>query len=291
MPSFSNKKQLRFVIQLGKGTFDASDNNIITFQGFRASATIEKAGGVQMGTLDARIYGVAMQDMNSLTSLQWSVDYATKNVIQVFAIDGEVESMVFSGTILKAWGNYNAPPDVYLDIQANTAHIPLITASKPITFKDEKDVSELMSDIAKAMNFQFENNNVHSKIRDVYLAGTLIDQARELAFAADFDLYINDTTVAITNKYSPRAGDIPEISPESGMIGYPTFDSIGVTLRTMYNPAIIFGGSISVVSAIEKASGQWTVACLSHLLEAETIGGAWQSTIRGVFNGRTAIVK
>jgi len=57
MPSFSNKKQLRFVITLGTGKFGSSNNDTVTLQGFRAIAEIDKAGGMMMGTLKAKIYG------------------------------------------------------------------------------------------------------------------------------------------------------------------------------------------------------------------------------------------
>ena len=64
--SFDAKKQLRFVITLGTSTFDAAGKyDQIVLQGFRASVDIDKAGGVQMGTLRAKIYGVSQSDMNT----------------------------------------------------------------------------------------------------------------------------------------------------------------------------------------------------------------------------------
>jgi hypothetical protein len=62
--SFQNKKALRFIITLGTGKFGSSNNNQITLQGFRATVDIDKAGGTQMGTLKAQIFGVSQSDMN-----------------------------------------------------------------------------------------------------------------------------------------------------------------------------------------------------------------------------------
>ena len=56
MPSFENKKALRFVITLGTGKFGSSNNDTITLQGFRASADIDKAGGMMMGTYSFQPY-------------------------------------------------------------------------------------------------------------------------------------------------------------------------------------------------------------------------------------------
>ena len=86
MSSFTNKKALRFVINLATGTFGSSNNNQITLQGFRSIVDIDKAGGMMMGTLRARIYGVSQADMNSITTLQWQPGYLiNKNTVQVSA--------------------------------------------------------------------------------------------------------------------------------------------------------------------------------------------------------------
>ena len=83
MPSFENKKALRFVITLGTGKFGSSNNDTITLQGFRASADIDKAGGMMMGTLRAKIYGVKQADMNSVTTLQWKPGTLIPNTVVV----------------------------------------------------------------------------------------------------------------------------------------------------------------------------------------------------------------
>jgi hypothetical protein len=81
MPSFSNKKALRFVITLGTGKFGSSNNDRVTLQGFRAIADIDKAGGMMMGTLKAKIYGVKQADMNSITTLQWKRQTWIQNTV------------------------------------------------------------------------------------------------------------------------------------------------------------------------------------------------------------------
>ena len=105
--SFDNKKALRFVITLGTGKFGSSNNDQITLQGFRASVDIDKAGGVQMGTLRAKIYGVSQSDMNTCTSFTMQAPrdggyLYQPNTVEVFAIDGDVETLVFAGNIVNA---------------------------------------------------------------------------------------------------------------------------------------------------------------------------------------------
>ena len=285
MPSFDSKKQLRFVVTLGTGKFGSSNNDVVTLQGFRATADIDKAGGMMMGTLRAKIYGVQQADMNSVTTLMWKPGTRIANTVEVFAIDGAVETLVFAGNIVNAWGDYQSMPDVFLHIQAQACFFNGLQAVQPLSIKGGIDVAVVMARIAKDMGLGFENNNVSVMLTDVYVANTLKEQALELARAANLSLYIDDKVLAITNKYAPREGMIPEISAQSGLVGYPTFDGIGVNFQTLFNPAITFGGSIKLKTDVKAAEGDWIVTSVAHRLESEKPGGAWFSTVRGNVNG------
>jgi hypothetical protein len=289
MLSYS-KKELRFIITLGTGKFGSSSNDQIILQGFRATADIDKAGGMMMGTLRAKIYGVKQDDMNSITTLQWKPGSLIPNTVEVYAVEPDAETLVFAGNIVNAWGDYQGMPDVFLHIQAQAAYFNGLRAVKPFSIKGGVDAAVVMERIATDMGLAFENNNVSVMLTDVYLANTLKEQALELARMCNFTLYIDDKVLAITNKYSPRKGLIPEISAQSGLIGYPTFDGIGVNFQTVFNPAVAFGGAVKLTTDIERAAGEWVVVSVSHRLESEKPGGAWFSTIRGNLNG-LAVVK
>jgi len=285
MPSFEHKKALRFVIRLGTAKFDSSDNDTITLQGFRAIVDIDKAGGMTMSTLRAKIYGVKQSDMNSITTLQWKPGTAIPNTVEVYAIDGPAETLVYAGNIVNAWGDYQNMPDAFLHIQAQACYFNGLQAVQPLSIKGGIDVAVVMARIAKDMGLVFENNNVSVMLTDVYVANTLKEQALELARAANFSLYIDDKVLAITNKYAPRKGDIPEISAQSGLVGYPTFDGVGVQFQTLFNPAITFGGRVKLKTDVQRAAGEWIVTSVAHRLESEKPGGAWFSTVRGNANG------
>lgn len=289
MPSFDSKKQLRFVVTLGTGKFGSSNNDQITMQGFRAIADIDKAGGMMMGTLRAKIFGVKQADMNSVTTLMWKPGTRIANTVEVFAIDGAAETLVFAGNIVNAWADYQNMPDVFLHIQAQAAYFNGLRAVTPLSIKGGINAAVVMERIAKDMGLTFENNNVNVILTDVYLANTLKEQALELAKACNFSLYIDDKILAITNKYEPRKGIIPEISAQSGLVGYPTFDGIGVNFQILFNPAITFGGSVKLTTDVEQANGEWIIVSVSHRLESEKPGGAWFSTIRGNQNGLAII--
>ena len=285
MPSFDNKKQLRFVITLGTGKFGSSDNDTITLQGFRTTADIDKAGGMMMGTLRAKIYGVKQADMNSVTTLQWKPGTLIPNTVEVYAIDGPAETLVFAGNIVNAWADYQSMPDVFLHIQAQAGFFNQLQAATPRSFKGAVDVATTMAQIAKDMGYTFENNGVDIKLVDVYLPNTNMEQARALQQMAGIDMYLDDNILAIAPRNGTRRLPIPLISPATGLVGYPTFDGVGVNFQALFNPAVTFGGSIKLETDVQQAAGEWVVTSVSHRLECERPGGAWFSSIRGNANG------
>jgi hypothetical protein len=283
MPSFSNKKELLFVIALGTGTFGSSSNNQITIRGFRSTVDIDKGGGMMFAHLRAQIYGVSQSDMNSITTLQYKALTVQPNTISVYAIDGQQQTLVFQGNIVNAWGNYQSMPDVFLQIDAQAAYLNQLQVIGPSSYQGTADAATIMGQLAATMGYAFENNGVSVPLSNVYLPGTGIDQARALARAAGIWWGIDNGILWITAQYKPRASSttIPEISPQSGLRGYPTFDGQGyINFECLFNPAITFLGHIRLVTSIPKASGQWTVVGVAHRLESEKPGGAWFSTVR-----------
>ena len=285
MPSFSNKKQLRFLITLGTGKFGSSNNNQITLQGFRSQIDIDKAGGMMMGTLRAKIFGVSQSDMNSATTLQWKTGLLIPNTIEVFAIDGAAETLVFAGNVVNAWADYQNMPDVFLHVQAQAAFFNQLKPISPRSFKGQIDAASVMSQIARDLGYSFENNGVSVRLTDVYLPNTGLEQAKDLARAAGCDLYLDDKTLAITPPNMPRKGVVPLMSPTSGLIGYPTFDGVGVNFQSLFNPAVTFGGAIKLETDVQQAAGQWIVTSVAYRLESEKPGGAWFMQIRGNQSG------
>lgn len=285
MPSFENKKELRFLITLGTGTFGSTSQNQITLEGYRATVDVDKAGGMMMGTLRAQIWGVRQSDMNAITTLQWKPRAIIPNTVAVYAIDGTQETLVFTGNIVNAWGDYQSMPDVFLQIQAQSAYFNQLQPVPPSSFRGTVDVATLMAKLATSMGYSFENNGVSVQLANPYLPNTAMEQAKALARAAGVDLYLDNNILAITPPNTPRGSVIPEISPLSGLKGYPTFDGVGVNFQMLFNPAVIFGGSVKLSTSIPQAAGQWIVTSIGHRLEAEKPNGAWFSTVRGNASG------
>lgn len=284
MPSFDNKKALRFVITLGSDNpkFDDAGSDQIILQGYRAGVTCDNAGWVQMGELRAEIFGLSQSDMNAITSYPLRITEATRNKIVIYAIDGDQESVVFAGNLIKAWPDYSRMPDVCLRIQAQTAYSAALAAIAPRSFKGSCNVADVMRQIANSMGYAFENAGVDVTLADVYLANTNLEQARDLAKAAGVELNIERNILSIWPKGAYRNSAIPLISPDTGLVSYPSFDGTFLRFDTLYNPTLITGGLFKVESENKAAKGQWQVLRMSHRLDSEKPGGAWFSSVVGV---------
>lgn len=283
MPSFSDKKQLKFIITVN------ADKVVLT--GFRATVDVDKAVGMIGGTLRAKIYGVHESDMHSITTLALqSAKYAEMqwqpNQIDVFTVEGATETLIYQGNIVNAWADYAGMPDVFLSIQAQAAYRYAIAPSAPKSYKGSIDVATIMAALAAEMSLTFENNGVSVQLADVYLANTALEQAKTLAKTAGIVMVIDDNVLAIcpTNG-SRKTPEPPLISLGTGLVGYPTIDVAGVTMQCLFNPAIRFMHQFQLVSDQVRASGLWVATCVSLRLDSEKPGGGWFMVVRGNFDG------
>ena len=285
MNSFSNSKNLRFVITLGTGKFGSSNNNQITLEGYRASVNIDKAGGMMMGQLNAQIFGMTLADMNSVTTLRYGPIRGIVNHIDVYAIDGTQQTLVFTGDIINAWADFSGQPEVFLTISAQSTYGKRMTPAPVRSYKGQVDVASIMASIAQTMGYSFENAGVNGQITNPYLHGSLLDQALALAKAANIWMFIDNNTLAISKPNTPRKGLIPLLSPNSGTRGYPTFDGTGITLTCLFSPALQFGGAFKVDTSLPQAQGEWIAISIAYQLQSQTDGGAWFATVKGNKNG------
>lgn len=281
MPSFDNKKGLRVTITLANGkTFDNGKDQII-IEGFRTTLEVNLAGDMQLGTANIRIFGLSKSVMDSCTSLMWEDNRSIiQNTITIVAIDGFQESLCFSGNIVQAFGDFQGIPDVCLYVQAVSLREAAVKSVPPLSFKGACDVASVFQQIAASVNKSFENNGVKVQLYDVYLPSTATEQMRELAKMADISWGVDGDIIWIAPKGFGRGDFIPLISKETGLVGYPTPDGVGITFITLYNPAIRQNGKIQVLSDVLRANGTWIVNSMTLSLTSELPDGQWFAIVR-----------
>ena len=286
------KKSLRVTITLANGNFaSAQGKNTLVLEGYRVLASVQHAGGMAATQASINIYGLLMADMNQLSVLAWQVlSIQQRNMVTIEAsLDDGGYTTVFFGNINTAYGDYTASPEAFLSIQAMAGFFSQIAPAAPVSYQGTVDVAVIMARLANDMGLAFENTGVSVQISNPYLSGSAVQQARSIATAANINMNIDNGTLAIWPMGGARVGTMPVLNKDTGLIGYPTFDIKGITLRCLFNQSIRFGALVKVESPVTRANGVWKVYSINHDLSSELQGGPWFSTVYLTEQGNVVI--
>jgi hypothetical protein len=274
------RRRLNITFSLDSGTFDGS-NNTTTLTGYRAHALVNHAGGPSDGTLDLTVYGMKRSMMDQLSTLGMQINLVPKNTISVSAADDSNSngSTVFVGYILAAYSDFHGQPEVAFHITAHTGLPQAVAPAAASSYRGSTDVATIMQSLATMMGLRFENSGVQAKLMNPYFSGSAKSQMRKCADAAGINASIIDGALCIWPRNGARNGQIPLVSKDTGMEGYPTYTAYGIMVSTLYNPSIGMGQKINVQSDLKPACGEWAVYWLNHDLQSEMPNGRWHTQI------------
>lgn len=286
---------IRVTITLGEGAFGddpAGKDNTVTLEGLQVSATIQKGGLPSLDSAAVRIYGLDQSKVNKLSRVGVPFMQVRNNRITVDAGDDkDGYSQVFSGIIQTAFGDYQSPPDVALQVMAQAGILGLKKPVKPLSYPQGVKVGVVCAQIAASMDMSFINHGVDITLPPgSYFPGTAIDQLRAVERAAGINAQVtggpvgdtaNQNYVEIWPKGGTRGGRIPLVSPATGLVGYPQYSDLGVALTTLYEPGLAYGGRFNLDTSVEPARGLWNILQVTYELESETPNGAWFAHIVG----------
>ncbi|WP_258087349.1 baseplate hub protein [Xenorhabdus bovienii] len=275
-----NRKVIKITLTLsGKDeSFTSSGQNTLSAIGLRISAEVNYGNGAIAPHARIKAYGLPMEVMEKLLRIKWNDIKALRNNVTIEAgEEGEELSQVFRGGITFAYPDFGDAPNVALVIESQTAVLDKMAGIDAESYEGEHDVVNIMGNICKRIGYSFEPNGVSKKLSNVYLCNTDIEKIRQLAEAANLDLYIEDKNVAVTRKDHPRLMlKIPVISPETGLISYPVPTMIGVQFKCFYDPLVRFGGIVRIAgSQIKICNGDWLVYGIRTILETEQDSAQW----------------
>jgi hypothetical protein len=275
------KRTLDATITLKNGKFnDGSDS--VTLTGHKISCVISRPGGTSQGIMSCAIYGLSFELLNRLTNIGIQIGENIGNAIQIVAgtedKDGKKDkSIAFEGSILQAWSDFNNQPDVMLNILAG-GNIQM--QLKPVgasSFQGNASIAAIMESFCKESGYTLKNVGVNGQIENAYFSGSTLEKIRSLARMARIKYTIDDSTKVVT--ILPIDGsitdDIPLISPTTGLVGYPTFSSGGIIVKTIYNKNIKNQKAVKLESSIPAANGTWSAYDIHHSLDSETPNGQW----------------
>lgn len=261
---------------LGEGAFGNDGANTVKLTGNRMSAKIVKAGGPSMSTMQLAVYGMTLSVMNKLSTLGLRPQLIRRNTVLLEAGDGESGmATVFIGTITAAWVDLQNAPDVCFRVEAAAGLIEAVSDAPPSSYSGPTDAAVIMSSLATRMGLAFENSGVRVILSKPYYSGSPRMQAQACANDAGINWLIDNGRLAIWQKGLPRGGLVPLVSPGTGMVGYPAYTSMGISVQTEFNASITYGGAIEVQSSQTPACGRWVVYGLAYDLATLMPGGDW----------------
>jgi len=278
------QRQITLTIQLGEGSFGDSGFNTVTLTGLRISAAIDKSGMPGFNMAEIRIFGLDLNLMNQLCTLGKPIVRDRNNTITVMAGDATAGlSLAYSGIITEAWADFNGAPEVVFNIKSVFGKLDATKPVPAISYSGPTDTGHILSTIALSLGYGFESNGVSVLLNNPYYPGTAREQAYAIGKDAGIYVYFDDVKKVLStwplNGF--RGGSIPLISPQTGMIGYPSYAGTDVIVRTLYNPNIVFGGQFQVQSSLNIANATWIANKVVHNLESEMPNGQWFTQIQG----------
>jgi hypothetical protein len=292
------KKKIDLTFRLGTGPFGETGYNTVTVSGLRVQVRIDEWGGDSYGQAQVRVYGLTQSLMNQLSALTTGEMQLRRNTIQINAGDAESGMPIaFEGQITVGQIDMADAPNVALNLTALAGYLEAIKPAEPTSYQGRAAVVDIMQSLAHRMGYGFESNGVDVQLSTPYYPGTLREQVRRCAEHAHIRWIISKGTLAIWpwGKSRYLNGSIPLISPENGLIGYPTYSAfgIGVGATMLYNPTVNFGQTIEIKSGridvtgarsggLKVADGKWSVVAVSHDLESEVPNGVWFSRIQAI---------
>jgi hypothetical protein len=279
--SMFTKKKIRLEITLQYGKFGNGTNTVI-IEDLPISVSIKKEGFPSMNTAKIFVTGLSSELMEALTFLNYRILTINRNYISIYAGDESGMSLAFSGEISLAKPNFNNAPSVRMEFDAFTGYSSRMIAAPPLSIKGNIPVSDLCSQIAEKMGFNFVNDGVEKIAKNPRLSGSYMSKLINLAKDYNIGINVDDGTVRIFNKgASDRV--MLSVSDENGLIGYPSFEQNGISCSVEYTPNVRLWDKFEIQTVLSKASGQWFIQSIEHRLDANIQGGLWQTDLKGSY--------
>ncbi|ENG5919418.1 hypothetical protein ABUV01_000499 [Serratia marcescens] len=263
------QRDIRVEFTLAEGrTFD-DRGNVLTVKNARCYISLAAYGGIAGTQITLYLWGLVAQQMAALSYKGIWIDGAKPNRIRVWAAD----RLIFEGFISDAYADYNQAPDVPLIITANMMFYLRAKKVSPFSAKGPVPIDDILMPMASSVGLKYENQGVKRTLPDPYFQGDITQQMIEAARAVDAEIDINVEKVTIWPKGVSRKEPALLVSPDHGLIGYPIFTNVGLSISCLFCPDIFIGRKLSLVTSLPNASGRYAVLGAMHTLTSWIEGG------------------
>lgn len=224
------------------------ENKALDFSEFKVRFEIRRGDLQTPNSADVRIFNVSDATANKIRS------EFTRIVIQA-GYEGNF-GLIFDGTIKQVRRGRIDAKDSYVDITAadgdaaynySTMALSLAAGATP---KDA--VSEFLRSMAQHGVTQgyVPDLSTNGAERGRVFYGMTRDELREWAEVQDVLWSIQDGKLTMIPKTSYIPGEIPVISPQTGLVGVPEQTQNGIEMRVLLNPSLKIGQAVKLDSTV-----------------------------------------
>lgn len=253
------------------------------FEQHRMTIQVAQGGG-QFGGAKVQVYGVPLDAMNKIARLWLEVlSPSVNDKLTIDVWDGSNFVPLFAGVITWSAINASGAPHVALEIEASDAMAAQLPAVLPYSQDTPIALLDIVKQIAEPVGLavEFAETVPPLQVQKVHLIGTAMEQLTALfSFFPELTWYINLQRVVVRPVNGPLGGSPVRIDKTTGMIGYPTYSTSGVTLATLFDARIRPGLALDIQTSFDFVNRtKWVASVLQHTIEPNKPGGQWLTQI------------
>ena len=324
--SFSRKQiSVTFNIALPDGTTDS-----LTLESdYRIKAIVSHAGMSVGSELELEIWGMSIHDMNRLSYVAnypnaqnpRTVDQSNSTVIVRVGDYGQPLTTLFMGLLTEGSADLNGGEPVFR-AHAMTSLLLAAVVPDPISYRGPRSVVSILSDICTAAGYQLIDHggwDRHAVLHNHYAEGTTLDQLKSTIEACGGTFNLTNINAIEIQDATPLSGTVevwgptyggvvksaseitlPLISPETGLVGYPTYNRSGISFSSLLRPDIAFYQPVKIKKEYTPAGwvasagglnqqgqriatapwdGIWLPISITHEVTSEIPGGNWHTFV------------
>jgi len=228
---------------------DGTGQNALDFKDFRCVFSVRRGDIQTPNSADVRIYNLSDQTVNLITKK--NIEF-TQLVIQA-GYEGNF-GVIFRGQIKQARAGREDQKDSYVDITAadgdEAYSFALCAFSLAAGTKPPDEVAAFVQTMIDqgVTNGYIPALSSNGRVRGRVYFGRTRDELRDWSEANGVLWSIQDGKLTLIPKTGFIPGDVPIISPSTGMIGVPEQTQNGLKLRVLLNPLLKIGQKIQLQS-------------------------------------------
>lgn len=243
-------RSLKFQFTLAEGNFSdqsGTTGNVLTIDNIKAEIEVGAYGGVTGTTLDAKVYGLSLENMALLSYKGVQLNGAKNSMLKICAND----EALFFGSITSCYLDSNQMPDAPLIIQATATGYDQSVAASAFSARGSATVYDIISSIASNIGYKVVNADVNITVIHPYYRGNPIEQIQKCAQENGINLDIKMGIIFIWTQNGNIDNVIPLILEESGLIGRPIFYKYGLSFNCLYSNLILRGRKIQIETSYQ----------------------------------------